>query len=1542
MLRTLLFVLLSVIPVVGFCQKPAYFERVKNEKGLNSNYIQDILQRDNGFIWMATSDGLSRFDGYEFVNFVGSSNVNSLPSSWINTIYEDSHERLWVGTDKGLALLNSDEISFTRFENDPNTEFGLVGNSIYSIDEDTSGTLWVATNWGINRFRSETQDFEFIPIEHPAITSKPQTPINFILADKSTESGLWIATEQNLFFYDHTTKTFSLIQLDGLPKSVELMAADFDSTRNIWISTAEHGVFKFNPSSQQVTRYSYDANNSNSISTDYTWNIMVDREDRVWVGTWGDGLNRINPETNQVTRYRHDMADERTIPSNLTTDIIQDSTGLIWVGTYNGIAHFQPYQVVENFRPIPFKKNSLSSEMVWSFEESKEAIWIGTTEGLNRREKSNGNITRFYTGNNQDSENYTTVWTMKKAPQDNLWLGTEYGPAWFDTASNELSYFYEIIAKESLTESQVKLLKKPVWALLVENETSIWVGTNDGYFYLVDRKLGVLTDFSDALKNNLGQKSGLELLNIVKDNDLNFWLSTTTGLHFFNSESGQLTHATLTDGSLPLKNEWIYTMVKHSNNRYWIGTQKLGLMLIELNNNASIKQLIHIDERIANMNDRGVYSIFPVSQTLLWFNGVKNMYEYNIEKKELKNFGSEAFSPENHFHESTQFIDSEGYIYSGSSRGANRFKIEGFKRVEEERWKIHPKLVFTEVESNSYYISSAKRENLSGENNNAKQPLAIDKPLFKTSKITLPYDQNMITVRFAALNYAVSQNSKYAYRLVGINEQWIDLKERREVTLTNLTSGSYRIEVKATAGRSAWNNNHGIMNFEIETAFWWSGLAYSIYFLIVSLFAYYGYRAWQRHLITKYALLKTEDSLDQALWGSGDEHWEWDLVTNHVTSKNRFTSFEPIRNLSAGKFKNECKTIHPDDLAEVNRSYDRIACGKTQSVELHYRRKTRHGRWVWLFDRAKVCQTNNKGKPVRLRGTTRNVDEQKRTELTNLLLASAFKSTSDASVILDADFKMVSINPAMIRITGYDQSVVGEPVNRKLISSKKNNRDGQAFCELIVERLSSQNFFRGEAWIIKSDRKKIPIDLRIAPVNQWDNKNQHYIATLTDIEYRISAEQELKRLANFDSLTGLANRTQLYRQLSYGILQADRDRRHLSVLFIDLDHFKNINDSLGHSAGDLLLQSVAERLKQCVRRTDVVARLGGDEFTIGVLGTDTIEDVVIVAQNILTDLSRPFKLADNDVVISPSIGIAIYRVDGNDVETLLRNADIAMYHAKNNGRNKYEFFTEAMNERLINRIELEKRIRRALQSDEFVLHYQPKYSTSEQKITGFEALVRWVDPDLGIIYPDNFIPTAEETGLIIPLGKRILELACQQIKEWQKLYDGELSLAVNLSAIQFGDKALLPLIQQLINDYGISASNLELEITESALIENMDYTIKTLTALRALGVHLSLDDFGTGYSSLNYLKQFPINTLKIDRSFMREIETQERDAKMVASIVSLAHNLDIEVVGEGVETQAQLDMMSDFHVEQVQGFFLSKPVDVKTAEQLIRENNSRE
>ena len=431
------------------------------------------------------------------------------------------------------------------------------------------------------------------------------------------------------------------------------------------------------------------------------------------------------------------------------------------------------------------------------------------------------------------------------------------------------------------------------------------------------------------------------------------------------------------------------------------------------------------------------------------------------------------------------------------------------------------------------------------------------------------------------------------------------------------------------------------------------------------------------------------------------------------------------------------------------------------------------------------------------------------------------------------------------------------------------------------------------------------------------------------------ATVEIEHLAYHDALTGLPNRPLFIDRLIVALAQANRGTQKLAVFFLDLDRFKDINDSLGHSVGDTLLKAVAERIRRCVREGDTVARFGGDEFTLLVPRIDAVEDAAKIAQKIIETLKIPFFIHDRELFVTTSIGISVFPSDGHDPETLVRNADAAMYRAKDQGRDNYQLYAPAMNERALERLALENMLRKALANHELVLFYQPLVELSSRRIVGAEALIRWRHPELGLLSPAHFISVAELSGLIIPIGEWVLRTACRQLKAWQRKFDPELSISINLSARQFQQPDLVGQIRTAIEETGVNPGSVELEITESNAMQNAENTIYSLRELKTLGVRIAMDDFGTGYSSLNYLKRFPIDTLKLDQSFVRDIRTDSSDAAIVSAVISMAHSLHLSVVAEGVETEEQLAFLALQQCDVIQGFLFSEPLCAEDLEPLL-------
>ncbi|HMY48192.1 MAG TPA: EAL domain-containing protein [Rhodocyclaceae bacterium] len=540
------------------------------------------------------------------------------------------------------------------------------------------------------------------------------------------------------------------------------------------------------------------------------------------------------------------------------------------------------------------------------------------------------------------------------------------------------------------------------------------------------------------------------------------------------------------------------------------------------------------------------------------------------------------------------------------------------------------------------------------------------------------------------------------------------------------------------------------------------------------------------------------------------------------------------------------------------------------------------------------------------------------------------------------------LNPAAERLFGYRaEDVIGR--DTPLIFYTAEDIAGltlagkpSGFAALAVEPLNgAADTPTGaadprEVTLRRRDGETFPANIVVSTVRDASRNVRGYLGIVADITQRRAAESRIRHLAHYDNLTSLPNRTLLNQHLTEVIEQAAVDQRRVAVLFTDLDRFKYVNDTLGHQAGDQLLLSVAQRLRGCVRDGDLVARTGGDEFVVVLSRLEHAGGAEEAAGRILTALARPFELCGQQFTVTPSIGIALYPNDGLDGEALIKNADAAMYLAKERGRNNFQFFDHGLSERYSERLELEARLRQALQAREFELYYQPQVDTLSGEIIGMEALIRWPQPDGSLIPPDKFIPIAEECGLIVPIGAWVLEEACRQNQAWIREGIARVPVGVNLSARQFDDKDLLDTIKSALDTAGLAPAYLDLELTESLVMRNPEHTRNLLVECKRLGLQLSVDDFGTGYSSLANLKRFPIDRLKIDRSFIKDIASEPDDATIAQTIVAMAHTLRLEVIAEGVETEAQLALLRRWRCDAYQGYLCSRPINAAAMTQMLR------
>jgi len=548
----------------------------------------------------------------------------------------------------------------------------------------------------------------------------------------------------------------------------------------------------------------------------------------------------------------------------------------------------------------------------------------------------------------------------------------------------------------------------------------------------------------------------------------------------------------------------------------------------------------------------------------------------------------------------------------------------------------------------------------------------------------------------------------------------------------------------------------------------------------------------------------------------------------------------------------------------------------------------------------------------------RDISSRKATESTLQMAAQVFENSRDAIAVTDGAHRVLAVNRAFSDITGFPPADI---VGAELPSLRADQRDS-GFYEHIWDYVAAHDHWEGEVWSERKNGQEYPVWVALTAIRDQAGLVANYMAILSDITDRKRMEEHTRYLAEHDYLTDLPNRVLFLDRLHQALQNARRKQTMVAVMFLDLDRFKGINDSFGHQVGDAVLREVAGRLKGCVRGVDTVSRQGGDEFVAILADIGGVDQAAHVAGSVMHAVAQPVQVGEQHLSLSVSIGISICPSDGDDVDTLLKHADVAMYHAKQNGRNAFSFFSPEMNAHVIERVQMENNLRRALANNEFELDYQPEIDIASGLTIGVEALIRWRHPQRGLLLPDQFIGVAEECGLMVPIGDWVLREACIQARKWRDL-GFPVVVAVNLSNVQFVHNNLLHSVEDALGHSGLEAHFLDLEITEGVIMNGDAATVVTVNALRARGVHLTIDDFGTGYSSLSYLRRFPLSRLKIDRSFVDDIMREPGGAAIIPAIIAVARSLKLRVLAEGVETEEQLRFLREHGCDEYQGYYAS-------------------
>jgi diguanylate cyclase (GGDEF)-like protein/PAS domain S-box-containing protein len=1455
------------------------FSEITREDGLSDETITAVTEDANGFIWIGTGSGLNRYTGYSIKQYYHSdTDAHSIPSGFIRTIYLSQANDLWIGTLNGLAKYNPLTDNFTVFNSENSV---LRDNDIWTISENSAGEILITDRSNIYVLDVTTND---ITLLDPRIDFPEDIKV---IKDEPTR--IWIGSYgYGAYIYDKKKRQLFPLSGDNPWGLLISQQSVFDIKiidGKYWLATDE-GILTFNQLGELTGRIDHE--HYPRLPDVSIRNIEL-VGDKIWFGTV-NGLAIYSPKTDQLNILNEETRITTGLNSKLILDITNDMTGATWVATREGLYRYHPdVNSLTLYSHSVSLEGSRGSSRIWGLaEDSEQNIWVATeNEGLGRFNPDEGIYKHFL----EDFPN--SIWDIVIDKNDKIWLATSNG-------------IYKYRYGQGQLQLEDTYLSTNFIDMLFFDGNNVWTWLQGQGLIVIDTDSSKSTNQADTKHSDkLTYHLTNDVINvrapIYIDNEKRLWLSTKAGIEIYDPATRKIVQTIGAKSGVSSHVVAVYDW----GNYYWLTTQSGGVVKVDkLNFEIQAQQTIEISSPIVSSisyNDS------------IWYASNSELYQIKIPSLTLGIKLTRQQLDFNGYSEDATLLTKNKSLVFGGDKGFHLFNPNfiDLKTVDDIPSKV-PELIALQLFGKEVPFTAANSP--------------LDKPLYLVDKLTLQYDESRFSVRFGIVNPVSPQTVKYRYRLTGWDKEWTLAGSERQAYYNNVSFGHYTLEVQAQEDGKQWSPSRTLA-LTVTPPPWLHTSALLFYGFVIALLTVYILRQYQLKQQNRKIISESEERLKLTLWSSGDELWDWDVFKGQVYRANTWGIIDfPQDNIRTNSAYDA--NIHPNDIQRVQQALNQHLDGKDDYYEQAYRTRTFNNKWVWVLDRGKVVTRDHNHQATRMTGTLKNIHHLKEAEEQLHLFKRSIENISEGVFITDTRFKFISVNNAYCNYTG-------ETREQALASYLYFHQYPEAFTQEIKKTLKAKGNWCGEVESIRVNGERYEIELNLDAVHDDDGRISHFVGVFSDITSRKNTEKELLKLANSDPLTELPNRS--FFQASHQNL-VRKGVAH-ALLCLDMDNFKKINDSLGHQTGDILIKQIAKRIQRITGTSATCYRLGGDEFSVLLEDFSDIHTITHFAQNILDTLSRPFIINKQEFVLSASIGIAFYPDDGLSPQEMLKNADTAMYFAKNNGGNSYQFFSGEMNQNAVRQLQIENLIRHGIKDDLFTVYYQPKVDITTGKLVSMEALVRFVHPQKGIVSPGQFIPLAEQTGQIIEIGEQVLRKACEDTKRWvsEGLFSGR--VAVNISAKQFELPDLDDRIDSILRKVGLSPLHLECEITEGTLMVNPDEGLRMMQRLRERGIHLALDDFGTGYSSLAYLKQFPLNTLKIDKAFIDDIANSSVDRHMAAAIINIAHNLGLKVVAEGVEYEEQLAILRKYDCEMLQGFLYSKPLKAERFERLLRENH---
>jgi len=1508
MINTVKVILLLLTICFAFLSTPAlanndnlFLQHLSVKDGLSQASVQDVFQDREGFMWIGTENGVNIYDGYRFRVLPGPN--ENFENNGVYRITQDQEGLIWLIASHGLFTYNKKTDQYQHI-----LEHAPEKKQYYFTDfiEDQEQTMWISSSKTVLRYEKKSGSYQTV-----VNLSDQLKGVDIIYQLAMAGNYLYLSTRVGIFVLDK--QTFQLKKLPSVDQHSLVKNPDAKKTYNLYISKQNKlylGTY--------AGIFSVDLNNIESVMSgdselaEYqqiyenvvSWSFVA-HDDALYVGSY-TGLSKVDLTTNkheQVLAFNDVFED---VNKNTISTIHVDQQGVFWLGsTVKGVYKWNPkLGLVNNLRYTKSNPNRLSDNVVWAIEKSKKddnTLWVATENGLNEVNVQTG-VTRRYIENKNPKSNFTEsyIHLLQQDSLHRLWLLTAKGIKVFDTNTKEL-------VEPNFSKTLLEDLTKNHYAIHIDKNDYVWL-LSESSFRRINIKTGEVDNLAE-LEAILADIDVYNTLGYLPNSD-EMLIASIDSLISFNTSTREAKTLYTLPGVVESDVSYIDSWVIDKENILWLAFSSQGLLGLD----ATTYQQKYFFTKQSHTIDHNIYGLNIDSEGDLWFSSHNGIYHLNRKNMHIRNFNViDGFSAREFNGGAAKKVNESLFAY-GSINGLSLF----------DPIKLKAKAYEDDIVVHVTSLDVLSRD--------VKLPFIFD----GKKTVQLNYDDVGIRFDFSVLTFQ-HQDIMFSYKLMGKdNVSYPDTRDNF-ITFASLPSGKHTLSVRVRSPFTGEYSPETLIKINVGYAPWASPVAYFLYVLaaiIVFLWWLARKRRFTAQLMDAHERVKSrEQTLSLALHGSNSSVWDWQVQGNMLFGK-RASNELGYKNLSDHYcFEQHIELIHEQDREAFVHQWQTFIEGADidDNFSCSYRLRAADGEWLWYKDLGKIVSVDNRGRPTRVTGSYTNITESRAQAERAQYYGEAFKQTKDWVLIISDNFTRVTVNNSLQEAFGWQDEEFSFDSNVFGLDGQRRN-----FYKKILLSLKEGEHWRGEELVKAKGGEDYHVIINInVSMNQTTN-SLHYVCIFTDITAQKHAEKELRYLANYDHLTGLPNRSLLLERIKHGMDFSKRVSQPIAIFFIDLDRFKQVNDSLGHDYGDMLLQEITSRLKAVLRVDDTVARLGGDEFVILLESFKGNSYLGKIAQKIIEVVGQPVELNQNIVSVGASIGIAVFPEDAGDSDELLKNADVAMYHAKQLGRNTFQFFTPRMNVEANNRLHAESTIKQAFENDEFVNHYQPIVDSVEGKAKGFELLLRWQKGDR-LIMPGEFISIAEEIGLIVPMTEQALERGFSDLQHWLKVRK-DLFLSVNMSAAHFSKANLVEYLTEILQRFEIPPHLLKLEITESTLIKEPEKVIARMTALTRLGVSIALDDFGTGFSSLNYLKQLPLNILKIDRSFVAGIGKDSADEAIVDATLVLANSLCMNCVAEGVETYEQLSYLAERNCYAIQGYLYSKPVAREMITQFLEED----